>query len=186
MKSPLLFATMLLCSSLANAATITAAQAKDHEGETATVCGTVASERTATSGKGEPTFINLDAPYPKQIFTILVWGDDRSKVGILPQNGAHVCATGLIQDYRGVPEIVVRSSGQFEQVELSAKRVGLRSGTINRQSSRCRLHTSRLAWRSAYNTCSSCRRCTDRFRYRSRNTSRRTKSWQSLGLPLAA
>jgi DNA/RNA endonuclease YhcR with UshA esterase domain len=97
------------------AQTISAADAKNHIGEQATVCGVVASEKTAVSSRGEPTFINLDAAYPNQVFTILVWGDDRQNVGQLPRTGSHICATGLIKDYRGVPEIVVRSSGQFSR-----------------------------------------------------------------------
>ena len=113
MRLMMAVAPLLLCASVGNALTLTAAQAKAHEGETATVCGTVASERTATSSRGEPTFLNLDSPYPNQVFTILVWGDDRSEVGSLPQVGAHACATGLIEDYKGVPEIVVRRSGQL-------------------------------------------------------------------------
>ena len=43
---------------------VSAADARNHIGEKATVCGKVASERTATRSRGEPTFINLDAPYP--------------------------------------------------------------------------------------------------------------------------
>lgn len=97
------------------AQSITAADAKNHIGEQATVCGKVASERTATSSRGEPTFINLDSAYPNQIFTILVWGDDRRSVGELPHVGSHLCATGMIKDYRGVPEIVVSSSGQLSR-----------------------------------------------------------------------
>ena len=96
-----------------SAQTISAADAKNHIGEKATVCGSVASERTATSSRGEPTFVNLDAPYPNQVFTILVWGADRAQVGPLPREGAHVCATGVVQDYRGIPEIVVRRGEQL-------------------------------------------------------------------------
>lgn len=29
--------------------------------------------------KGQPAFINLDKPYPNQIFAFLIWGSDRSK-----------------------------------------------------------------------------------------------------------
>jgi len=97
----------------ASAQSISAADAKDHMGQNATVCGMVSGERTATSSRGQPTFINLDGRYPNQIFTILIWGDDRAKVGALPADGSRVCATGVIQDYRGVPEIVVRSAGQL-------------------------------------------------------------------------
>ena len=99
----------------AKAQSITAADAKNHIGEQATVCGKVAGERTATNSRGEPTFINLDSAYPNQVFTILVWGDDRKNVGELPHIGSHLCATGLIKDYRGVPEIVVSSSGQLSR-----------------------------------------------------------------------
>jgi hypothetical protein len=58
--------------------TISAADSKNHTGAMVTVCGKSIGERTATSSKGEPTFINLDTPYPNQIFTILIWGEDRS------------------------------------------------------------------------------------------------------------
>jgi len=117
MKSLRTFSTLLLLSSIAFlpaiAATITAAEAKNHVGEQATVCGKVASEKTATSSRGEPTFINLDSSYPNQVFTILIWGEDRKNVGELPRVGAHACASGMIQDYRGVPEIVVKNGEQL-------------------------------------------------------------------------
>jgi hypothetical protein len=61
----------------------------------------------------EPTFINLDAAYLNQVFHYLGVGDDRSNVGELPRVDAHVCESGVIQDYRGVPEIVVRNDGQL-------------------------------------------------------------------------
>jgi hypothetical protein len=77
--------------------------------------GLFASEHAATRSRGEPTFINLDAPYPNQVFTIMVWVEDRASVGTLPRVGSHVRATGLIKDYRSVPEIVVRSSGQLSR-----------------------------------------------------------------------
>ncbi len=96
----------------ASAQNITPADAKSHIGEKATVCGKVADERT-TSGRGEPTFINLDSSYPNQIFTILIWGEDRKNVGELPRVGAHACASGVIQAYRGVPEIVVKNAEQL-------------------------------------------------------------------------
>jgi hypothetical protein len=56
-------------------------EAKEHYGVTATVCGEVVSTRYATSTKGQPTFLNLDKPYPNQVFTIVIWGNNRSKFG---------------------------------------------------------------------------------------------------------
>jgi hypothetical protein len=111
---PLAF-VLSLAPTFAPAGSIAAADAKNHVGEQATVCGKVASERTAASSRGQPTFINLDSPYPNQVFTILVWGDNKGTVGELPQMGDHACAKGLIESYRGVAEIVVRRSGQLSR-----------------------------------------------------------------------
>jgi hypothetical protein len=95
---------------------ITAAEAKDHVGERAVVCGKVISARYASKSKGEPTFLNLDQPYPKQVFTILIWGSDRPKFGE-PESkyqDQQVCVTGKITSYRGAPEIVASNPDQLE------------------------------------------------------------------------
>ena len=95
---------------------ISAAQAKDHVGQQATVCDTVASTHYSRSTRGQPTFINLDKPYPDQVFTILIWGSDRGKFGA-PETvyrDKHVCVTGTITSYRGVPEIVARDPSQVQ------------------------------------------------------------------------
>jgi hypothetical protein len=115
MKFIAFIVALFLLASIGQAQTITAAQAKAHGGENVTVCGIVASEHTAASSRGEPTFINLDSAYPNQVFTILVWGDDRKAVGELPRLKSRLCVTGIIKEYRGLPEIVVRSTRQFSR-----------------------------------------------------------------------
>jgi hypothetical protein len=37
--------------------------------------------RYAERTRGRPTFLNLDKPYPEQVFTILIWGESRAKFG---------------------------------------------------------------------------------------------------------
>jgi hypothetical protein len=98
-----------LASSTALAQEIPAAEAGKHVGESATVCGVIASEHTATSSKRTPTFINLDRPYPNQVFTLLIWRDDREHVGKVPESG-RICGVGTITEYRGSPEIVLRDA----------------------------------------------------------------------------
>jgi hypothetical protein len=90
-------------------------EAKNHLGEKATVCGDVASTHYAERTKGAPTFLNVDKPYPNQVFTILIWGTDRPKFGTPDRAyaGKHICATGTIKDFRGVPEIVVYEPSQI-------------------------------------------------------------------------
>jgi hypothetical protein len=98
---------LLAFSTAAQTNRITAAEAKDHIGEVRTVCGKVVSTHYATSSKGQPTFLNLDEPYPKEVFTILIWGSDRAKFGTpeTKYKDERVCVTGKITSYRGKPEI---------------------------------------------------------------------------------
>src|ERR1700689_658715 len=95
---------------------ISAAEAKSHVGERATVCGEVASTHYAARTRGNPTFINLDKPYPNQIFTVLIWGTDRPKFGDPEElyRNKHICIIGKISDYKGVPEVVAYEPPQIE------------------------------------------------------------------------
>jgi micrococcal nuclease len=94
---------------------LTAAEAKNHVGETATVCGRVASAHFAEKTKGLPTFLNLDRAYPNQIFTVVIWGADRLKFGN-PEStyrNKNVCVSGKITSHRDIPEIVITTPGQI-------------------------------------------------------------------------
>ena len=97
------------------AAELTSQQAASHVGETATVCGTVASANYATRIKGQPTFLNLDQPYPRQLFTVVIWGSDRTKFGTpeVQLIGKRLCATGKVESYKGKPEIVATDPAQL-------------------------------------------------------------------------
>jgi DNA/RNA endonuclease YhcR with UshA esterase domain len=105
-----------LCNQRSSARTITAAEAKDHVGEEATVCGKVVSTRYAARSPGSPTFLNLDRPYPDQTFTIVIWGRDRAKFDKPEVNykDKRICVTGKIESHRGIPEIVVKMPEQIE------------------------------------------------------------------------
>jgi hypothetical protein len=112
----LVFCFLIIPSLHAQTKKLTGAEAKDHIGNRATVCGKVVSTHYAKSSKGEPTFLNLDEPYPKEVFTILIWGSDREKFGT-PEDeykGLRVCVTGKITSYRSRPEIVATERGQIE------------------------------------------------------------------------
>jgi hypothetical protein len=113
----LILAGLIACGGVSTfGQTIGAAQAKEQVGKTTTVCGKVASAHYAASSRGKPTFINLDEPYPNQIFTIVIWGSDRPKFGEpeVRYQGKRICVTGQIKEYRGVPEIVAYDSAQIK------------------------------------------------------------------------
>src|SRR5713226_4555303 len=83
---------------------LSATDAKNHIGEKATVCGEVASTRYSARSRGNPTFINLDKPYPNEIFTVVIWGSNRSKFGRpeVDYSEKRICVTGKISLFRGV------------------------------------------------------------------------------------
>ena len=96
--------------------TLSTAQASRHVGETATVCGVVAGTKYAERVKGAPTFINLDAPYPNQVFTALIWGESRHKFSLPPElTRGRICVTGQISIYRAIPQIIVAEPSQLSQ-----------------------------------------------------------------------
>jgi micrococcal nuclease len=112
-----LTATAIAAGQTSQGKKLTAAEAKDHIGDRATVCGMVASTHYAASSRGRPTFLTLDAAFPKQVFTILIWGSDRPKFGDpeAKYRDKQICVTGLIKDYRGVPEIVASDPEQIKE-----------------------------------------------------------------------
>jgi endonuclease G len=96
--------------------TLTATEAKAHIGEQATVCGKVVSTRWAESSRGSPTFLNFDQPYPDQVFTLVIWANDRSKFDNpeTTYRGKRVCVTGKISAFKGVPEVVANDPAQIK------------------------------------------------------------------------
>lgn len=95
---------------------ITPADSLKYIGQQKTICGKAASVTYAARSKGQPTFLNLDQPYPNQVFTVVIWGSDRRKFKDPPEvfyKGKRICVTGNIEIYRGKPEIIVRDPSQI-------------------------------------------------------------------------
>ena len=114
-----MFVTLWLAAASAagaQAAHLTAKEAKNHVGEKATVCGKVVGIHFVSSGKGQPTFVHFDEPYPDQIFTLVIWGSDRPKFGRPEEiyRDKELCVTGKITVYLGIPEIVANNPNQVQ------------------------------------------------------------------------
>ncbi len=107
---------------------ISPSEAKSHVGERATVCGLVVGTHYAAQSRGNPTFINLDKPYPNQIFTVLIWGSERPKCGD-PAGMCqmkHICATGKISDYKRARNNRLRALSNQDSVAKPARRTRLK------------------------------------------------------------
>jgi hypothetical protein len=77
----------------------------------------VASSKFAAGSRAQPTFLDLDKPYPNAPFTAVIFGDDRAKFGTPETSlrGKRVCVTGQIRYYRGKPEIILSDPTQLAQ-----------------------------------------------------------------------
>lgn len=96
-------------------------QALAYLGQKKTVCGKVASSIYASTKNGSPTFLNLNKPYPNHIFIVVIWGRNRYKFNNAPETfykSNIICVTGVIDTYKGIPEIEVTDPSQ---IKLSQK-----------------------------------------------------------------
>jgi len=98
---------------------IPAAEAKDHMGETATVCGRVADanmSRYAAGNYGWPISLALEKPEPHAPFVVGILSPKRLKPDEVKSAyvGKLVCATGKIELVRGVPQILATKPSQVE------------------------------------------------------------------------
>jgi micrococcal nuclease len=97
--------------------TISPEDSANYIGQQKTVCGMVASAHYAFRSNGHPTFLNLNKPYPNQIFTVLIWGSDRGNFEKPPEvlyRGNEISVTGTIRSIRGLPEIIVKDPSQIK------------------------------------------------------------------------
>jgi hypothetical protein len=113
----LLVAVIFALLAAANAQeTISPNQGSVFIGQHKTVCGRVVSAHYAPRSKGQPTFLSLDKPYPNQVFTVVIWGENRSKFSDAPEilyRDKSVCVTGVIRSRQGSPEIVATDPSQI-------------------------------------------------------------------------
>jgi DNA/RNA endonuclease YhcR with UshA esterase domain len=99
------------------AAPLSPEDAAGHIGETATVCGVVASAEYEANVKAQPTLLDLGKPSPKAVFTAVIYGDNRAIFGTPETSlrGKRICVTGEISGYQGKPEIVLTEPSQLTQ-----------------------------------------------------------------------
>ena len=110
----------LLAAAAVNAADpLDPADAIDHIGEEATVCGEVTGAKFSSHRKRKPTFIDFGPPHPNHVFTALIWGEFRDKFDYMPESllGKTICVSGTITEHKGRPEIKVSEPSQIRVMD---------------------------------------------------------------------
>lgn len=96
---------------------ISADQAANHIGTPAKVCGEIVSADCIRKIDGNPTFLNFGQPHPKQLFTAVIWGKDRSKWSTSPSQKfekRQTCVIGTIEMHENTPQIIVTEPEQIK------------------------------------------------------------------------
>lgn len=77
------------------------------------VYGPVVGASYQTDENNQPTFLNIGAPYPdSNRFTVVIWGRHRGNFSTPPESlylDERICVEGVIDTYRGLPQIEVTS-----------------------------------------------------------------------------
>lgn len=90
---------------------------RQHIGSTVSVTGPVMAVAQKEGVRGNPTWIEVGAAFPNpNRLKIVIWIEDKHRFpmvmpGVL--DGRNVCITGLVSDYKGVAQIVMRDARQF-------------------------------------------------------------------------
>jgi hypothetical protein len=105
-------------------------RAKQHIGETATVCGTVAGTTYNSDVSGKPTFLYIGKPYPApDRFSVIIWGENRKKFSSAPERyylGKTICVRGVITEDKGVAQIEVKIPSQISEQQATDRRTNKR------------------------------------------------------------
>lgn len=84
--------------------------------DTVKVCGKIFNGRYLQNVERGPTLLNIGGFFPNQKLTAVIFEEDRKH---FPQNpetyfsNTNVCITGLVIDYNGKPEIVLKNRNQI-------------------------------------------------------------------------
>lgn len=109
----------LLYSQANGALRLTSSEAKQHVGESATVCGKVVSatiSKYSVAGFGKPITFFLDEPETNPTFSFAILARYPAKAGQIKEayEGKRVCVTGKIMMVANVPNIDATEPSQIE------------------------------------------------------------------------
>jgi len=98
---------------------ISAAEAKDHMGETLIVTGKIAQ----VTLRPKLVYLNLDEKYPQTPFSGIIFARATNQFGDLTKlSGQQVEIKGMIEAHREKPQIVLNSTHQLRVIEKSSEK----------------------------------------------------------------
>ncbi|MEJ7827657.1 MAG: SH3 domain-containing protein [Segetibacter sp.] len=105
-------------------------------GQTVTVCGKIFGGRFVPNAVNTPTLLNMGGGSPNHSLTLVIFAEDLKEFP--PQPEVHyanqqVCVTGTVMDYKGQPEIILKSPAQIKpDIPNSTSSVNIPKDTTNK------------------------------------------------------
>ena len=70
--------------------------------------------------RGGTCFIDMDGDYPNNVFTAVIFKSDLKKFKDIDEyEGKEIEVKGIIKEYRGKPEIILKNKSQIQIIEQS-------------------------------------------------------------------
>ena len=69
------------------------------------------------AGESSITYLNFGGKYPDHVFTVVIFAKDLSNFSYVPSEhlkNKNVCVQGIINEYKGKPQIVAKFPDQIE------------------------------------------------------------------------
>jgi micrococcal nuclease len=91
--------------------------AAHHIGDSVIVEGRIMDTRYFESASKAPALFNMGGKFPNQLLTLVIYGADRKNFKDAPEifyKEKNVIVKGKIEEYKGKPQIIVKSPDQIE------------------------------------------------------------------------
>lgn len=96
---------------------VTLEEVQNKVGQTVTVCGKIYGGIYLPNAANTPTLLNMGASFPNPQLTLVIFGENLKDFPAQPEvyfSNQQVCVTGLVIDYKGKPEIILKSPDQIQ------------------------------------------------------------------------
>ncbi len=117
---------------------VTLNEVQNKVGETVTVCGKINGGVHLPNATNTPTLLNMGGSFPNHLLTLVIFGENLKDFPAQPEiyfANQQVCVTGLVIDYKGKPEIILRSPGQIQtEAQSIAATPNISKDTANKSS----------------------------------------------------
>lgn len=118
-KNTLILIFTCLLGACINAQTLTVNEATKHLGETITVCAKVAGTYI-TKGKSKVIYLNLEKPYPDNVFTVVIFEKSADEFAYNPLEflkNKQICVCAKVSIYKDKPQMVVTKQEQIRVIK---------------------------------------------------------------------